>query len=96
MFLPLIFLIIQILTIKQIEWPWENQRPIEEVFEGPSIVLWTIAWIFFSLGIVSLIILVLYTKYGREISIKLSVITILLASLFLGFAFHFFLLNAGY
>lgn len=92
----LFFLITNTILQNDFKWPWEEERPIEELFEGPSIVLWVLAWIFFGIGMVSLLILVLYTKYGREISIRLSVITILLGSIFLGFSIHFFLLQAGY
>lgn len=96
MIITLFLLIINTILQNDFKWPWEEERPIEELFEGPSIVLWVLAWIFFGLGMVSLLILVLYTKYGREISIRLSVITILVGSIFLGFSFHFFLLQAGY
>ncbi len=92
----LFFLITNTILQNDFKWPWEEERPIEELFEGPSIVLWVLAWVFFGIGMVSLLILVLYTKYGREISIRLSVITILLGSIFLGFSIHFFLLQAGY
>ena len=96
MILSLFLLIINSILQNDFKWPWEEQRPIEELFEGPSIVLWVLAWVFFGIGMVSLLILVLYTKYGREISIKLSVITILFGSIFLGFSIHFFMLQAGY
>jgi hypothetical protein len=96
MFLSLFVLIINIIFQNDFKWPWEEERPIEELFEGPSIVLWVLAWVFFGIGMVSLLILVLYTKYGREISIRLSVITILIGSIFLGFSIHFFMLQAGY
>ncbi len=76
-------------------FPTENQKPIEESFLGPSLVLWVFAWIFLSLGAVALVILILYTKFGRKASIKLSVITIVIASIFLGLSFHFFLLHFG-
>jgi len=90
------FLITNTLLQDDFEWWWEEERPIEELFEGPSIVLWVLAWIFFGVGMVFLLILVLYTKYGREISIRLSLITIVAGSLFLAFSIHFFLLQAGY
>lgn len=90
------FLMINTILQNDFEWPWEEERPIEELFEGPSIALWVLAWVFLGIGLVSLLILILYTKYGREISIRLSVITILMGSIFLGFSFHFFLLHAGY
>ncbi len=64
-------------------------------FEVPSLTLWILAWFFLVIGIIALVILVIYTKYGREVSIKLSVISIAIASVLLGFAFHFFLLNFG-
>ena len=96
MILSLFLLIINSILQNDFKWPWEEERPIEELFEGPSIVLWVLAWIFFGIGLVSLLILVLYSKYGREISIKLSVITILTGSIFLGFSIHFFMLQAGY
>ncbi|MFX0069938.1 MAG: hypothetical protein ACFFAO_02510 [Candidatus Hermodarchaeota archaeon] len=73
---------------------WE--RPYGETFDGPSLTLWILAWTFFGIGAVCLTILILYTKYGREISIKLSVITIVTGSVLLGLSFHFFLMNAGY
>jgi len=96
MIVSIFFLITNIILQNDFEWPWEEEKPIEELFEGPSIVLWVLAWVFFGIGMVSLLILVLYTKYGREISIRLSVITIFVGSIFLGFSFHFFLLQAGY
>jgi hypothetical protein len=96
MYLSLIFLLLKLISLNQIEWPWEEERPIEELFEGPSLLLWILAWVFFGIGLVALLILVLYTKYGREISIKLMVITIFVGSIFLGFSIHLFLLQAGY
>ena len=96
MILSLLFVITNTILQNDFEWPWEEDRPPEELFEGPSIVLWVLAWVFFGIGMVALLILVLYTKYGREISIRLSVITILVGSVFLGFSLHFFLLQAGY
>ena len=60
-------------------------------YEIPSITLWALAWVLLSIGLVSITVLALYTKYGRELSIKLSVITITIASISLGFAIHFFL-----
>lgn len=62
-------------------------------FELPSLTVWVLAWILLSLGLVALIVLVLYTKYGREFSIKLSVISIIISSAFIGFSIHFFLLS---
>jgi hypothetical protein len=64
-------------------------------FIPPSIPLWILAWFLLIIGMGALAVLVLYTKYGREISIKLSVITIVISSIFLAFAFHFILLNIG-
>lgn len=64
-------------------------------FELPSLTLWILAWIFLIIGLIALTILIVYTKYGREISIKLSIIAIVGSSAFLGFAIHFFLLNFG-
>jgi hypothetical protein len=81
--------------IAQTDGDW-TKRPPEEWYEGPSLLLWVLGWIFLFIGLVSLIVLVLYTRYGREISIRLSIITIVVASIFLGFGFHFILLNYGY
>ena len=92
---PIILFMIKILSVNQFKWPWE-EKPIEEYFEGPSLTLWIISWVFISIGLIALIVLIVYTKYGREISIRLSVITIVVSSIFLGFAFHFLLLQAGY
>jgi len=94
-FFPIILFMIKIISVNQYKWPWE-EKPIEEFFEGPSLTLWIISWVFITIGLVSLTILILYTKYGREISIRLSIITIVISSIFLGFAFHFLLLQAGY
>ncbi|TFG03140.1 MAG: hypothetical protein EU540_00275 [Promethearchaeota archaeon] len=92
----MLFLFLWIINlIAQIEWPWED-RPPEEWYEGPSLLLWVLGWIFLFIGLTALIVLVLYTKYGREISIRLSIITIIVASIFLGFGFHFILINFGY
>lgn len=92
--IQLLSIILQLLQWNPFE-PAEPQLPIEETFLGPSLTLYVFAWIFFSLGLLSLIILILYTKYGRDVSIKLSVINILFSSIFLGFAFHFFLIHFG-
>ncbi|MFX1239374.1 MAG: hypothetical protein ACFE8P_16860 [Promethearchaeota archaeon] len=81
--------------IAQIEWPWE-EKPPEEWFDLPSILLWVFGWIFLVIGLVSLGVLVVYSKYGREVSIRLSIITIIAASIFIGFGFHFILLNYGF
>jgi len=64
-------------------------------FEVPSLSLWILAWLFLIIGLVTLMILIIYTRYGREISIKLSVISIVITSVLLGFSIHFFLLNFG-
>jgi hypothetical protein len=64
-------------------------------FEVPSLGLWILAWLFLVIGIIALVILIIYTRYGREVSIKLSIISIASASVLLGFAIHFFLLNFG-
>ncbi|HDZ18250.1 MAG TPA: hypothetical protein ENH75_08170 [archaeon] len=61
----------------------------------PSLPIWIFGWIFLFIGIISLIVLIIYSKYGRELSIRLSVISIIFASVFLGFALHFFLLSWG-
>ncbi|UCD02091.1 MAG: hypothetical protein JSV23_03485 [Promethearchaeota archaeon] len=61
----------------------------------PSLSLWVFAWIFLIIGLTSLTILIIYTKYGREVSVRLSIISIVIASIFLGFAIHFFLLTWG-
>ena len=61
----------------------------------PSLTIWALAWVFLIIGIISLTILVIYTKYGREISIKLSIISGVISAVFLGFAIHFLLLSWG-
>ncbi|MFX1302803.1 MAG: hypothetical protein ACFE9X_05550 [Promethearchaeota archaeon] len=61
----------------------------------PSLSLWVFAWLFLIIGLVSLTILVLYTKFGRDVSVRLSIISIVFASIFLGFALHFFFLTWG-
>ncbi|MFX1496872.1 MAG: hypothetical protein ACFFBH_05070 [Promethearchaeota archaeon] len=64
-------------------------------FEPPSLTLWILAWFFLIIGLISITILIIYTRYGREISIRLSLLAIIIAAVFLGFAIHFFLLNFG-
>ena len=61
----------------------------------PSLAIWVFGWIFLIIGLISLAILIIYTKYGREISIRLSIISIIIAAAFLGFAVHFLLLSFG-
>jgi len=61
----------------------------------PSLTIWVFAWIFLFIGLASLTILIIYTKYGREVSIRLSILSMVVASIFLGFAFHFLLLSWG-
>ena len=63
--------------------------------EFPSLTLWLLAWIFLIIGIIALVVLVVYTRYGREKSVRLSVINIIISATFLGFSIHFFLLNFG-
>ena len=94
-FFPIILLMIKTISVNQYKWPWE-EKPIEEFFEGPSLTLWILSWVFISIGLVALIVLIVYTKYGREISIRLTIIAIVVSSIFFGFAFHFLLLQAGY
>lgn len=60
-----------------------------------SLSLWIFAWIFLIIGLTSLTILIIYTKYGREVSVRLSIISIVIASVFLGFALHFLFLSWG-
>ncbi len=64
-------------------------------FQVPSLTIWILAWIFLVIGLVALITLVVYTRYGREISIKLSIISIGISAVLLGFSFHFFLITFG-
>ncbi len=94
MLLSILIWTISLISLIQIKNPFEGKPP-EEWYEGPSLAMWSLAWIFLSFGLLALAVLVIYTKYGREISIKLSIITIVIASILLGLAFHFFLLNAG-
>ena len=61
----------------------------------PSLTIWVLAWFFLIIGLVSLTVLVLYTKYGREISIKLSILSGVISAIFLAFALHFLLLSWG-
>ncbi|MBY9015515.1 MAG: hypothetical protein KGD68_07470 [Candidatus Lokiarchaeota archaeon] len=64
-------------------------------FQVPSLTIWILAWIFLVIGLSALTILVVYTIYGREISIKLSIISISISAALLGFSFHFFLIIFG-
>ncbi|MEJ2279209.1 MAG: hypothetical protein P8Y70_15915 [Candidatus Lokiarchaeota archaeon] len=53
------------------------------------------AWVFLFIGAAALVILLIYNKYGRELSIRLSVLTVIVASVFLGFSIQFFLEALG-
>ncbi len=53
------------------------------------------AWILTAIGIGFLSVLILYTKYSSDISVRLYAITIVVAAICLGFAIHLFLSNAG-
>ncbi|MFX0048172.1 MAG: hypothetical protein ACFE8G_08380 [Candidatus Hermodarchaeota archaeon] len=64
-------------------------------FQVPSVTIWVLAWVFLFIGCISLLILIVYTKYGKELSIKLSIISISISAIFLGFAIHFFLITFG-
>jgi len=64
-------------------------------FQAPSFILWILAWIFLIIGLIALTTLVVYTRYGREISIKLSIISIGSSAVLLGFSLHFFLITFG-
>jgi hypothetical protein len=64
-------------------------------FQVPSIPIWSLAWTFLVIGILAIVILILYTKYGRELSIKLTLLSIIFAAVFLGFSIHFFLISFG-
>ncbi|MFX1388795.1 MAG: hypothetical protein ACFE9Z_01875 [Promethearchaeota archaeon] len=61
----------------------------------PSLTLWVFGWIFLIIGLISLAVLILYTKYGRETSIRLSILSIIVSAIFLAFAVHFILLSFG-
>ena len=61
----------------------------------PSLSLWVIAWTFLFIGLASLAVLIIYNKYGRDVSIRLSILSMVIAAIFLGFAFHFLLLSWG-
>jgi len=61
----------------------------------PSPTIWALGWVFLIIGLISLAVLVIYTKYGREISIKLSIISSVISAVFIAFALHFLLLSWG-
>lgn len=65
-------------------------------FTVPSILIWSLAWVFSVIGVIAIVILVIYTKYGRELSIKLSLLSIIFAAVFIGFSIHFFLISFGF
>jgi len=59
------------------------------------IELYIWAWILVIIGIGFLCVLILYTKYSTEVSMKLYIITIVFSSISLGFGVHLFLTNLG-
>ena len=64
-------------------------------FQIPSLPIWILAWIFLIIGLIALTTLVVYTRYGRELSIKLSIISVSISAVLLGFSLHFFLITFG-
>ena len=64
-------------------------------FEIPSLSVWILAWVFVVIGLLALIVLVVYTRFGREVSIRLSIISVTFAAIFIGFGIHFFLISFG-
>jgi cell division protein FtsX len=46
--------------------------------------------------VLAAIALVIYTEFGRDVSIPFSVIMILVASLCIGFSIHMFLISADH
>ncbi|MBY9007153.1 MAG: hypothetical protein KGD63_10380 [Candidatus Lokiarchaeota archaeon] len=58
-------------------------------------LLLSLAWLFVIFGMIVFVILLIYAKYGRELSIKYSLIFIITAAVLLGFSIHFFLLSFG-
>jgi hypothetical protein len=53
------------------------------------------AWILIVIGIISAVALVIYTEYGRDVSVPFSVTMLIIASVCIGFSIHFFLISAG-
>ncbi len=51
------------------------------------------AWLLIIFGVLAAIALVIYTEFGRDVSIPFSVIMILVASLCIGFSIHLFLIG---
>ncbi|MBY8982976.1 MAG: hypothetical protein KGD57_08510 [Candidatus Lokiarchaeota archaeon] len=58
-------------------------------------LIWFLAWLFVVFGIIVFIMLLVYAKYGRDLSIKYALIFIIIASVLLGFSIHFFLVSFG-
>ncbi|MBD3352269.1 MAG: hypothetical protein GF364_12350 [Candidatus Lokiarchaeota archaeon] len=54
-------------------------------------LLW-LAWILVIVGIIAVVALVVYTEFGRDPSIPLSILLIIIASVALGFSIHLFLI----
>ncbi len=51
------------------------------------------AWLLIIFGVLAAIALVIYTEFGRDVSIPFSAIMILVASLCIGFSIHMFLIG---
>jgi hypothetical protein len=71
----------------QFEWQWP-----EITFEG-AYIYFTALFILF--GLMSFGWLAVHVEYGRHFSKIKALFALILGSLFLGFAFHFFLLAGG-
>ena len=49
------------------------------------------AWLLIVFGVLAAIALVIYTEFGRDVSIPFSVVMIVVTSLCIGFSIHMFL-----
>jgi hypothetical protein len=58
-------------------------------------VLFVYAWILIIIGIIAAGGLVIYTEYGRDVSVPFSVTMLIIASISIGFSIHFFLISSG-
>ncbi|MHA1729250.1 MAG: hypothetical protein ACTSWY_11025 [Promethearchaeota archaeon] len=53
------------------------------------------AWILIIIGIIAAAALVIYIEWGRDVSIPFPVISIIIASVCIGFGIHLFLISAN-
>ena len=54
-----------------------------------------LAWLLIVFGVIAAVALIIYTQYGRDVSIPFSVIMSVIAAFCIGFSIHLFLISGS-